>query len=230
MCPKPDIELYPEFLIADLALASRSIPSFTLTSQSLLAPCLEQHTPSVIIAEAAFLPQLLELVYDMKEGTHYPIIVVGEHNVKAKQTARLLKWEDVERQGAQLQEVPPTAPGEFRPVCREQSVRDRISDPKQIFSVSFYASPSGELRGAQLTHENITAGVAAIRALLPPSGPISALDTIASAHSLSTAFGRTVAYTAVFEGANFATFSSSKIHGNDDGKCASSVVVGQVLN
>ncbi|KAF7796891.1 hypothetical protein EIP86_008076 [Pleurotus ostreatoroseus] len=200
-----------EFLVADMALASRSIPSFTLTSQSLLSPCLEEHTPSAIITEAEFLPQLLELVYDMKEGSHYPIIVVGEPKVRADQAARLLKWEDVERQGAQLPELPPIVSGECRYGCSEQSVHDRMQDPKQVFSVSFYASSTGELRGAQLTHENVTAGVAAVRTLLPPSGTISPLDTIVSAHSLSTAYGRAVAYTAVFEGANFATFASSKI-------------------
>ncbi len=67
------------------------------------------------------------------------------------------------------------------------------------------------MQGAQLTHENITAGVAAIRALLPASHPLSPLDTIVSAHSLSTAYGRAIAYTAVFEGTSFATLHSSKL-------------------
>lgn len=46
---------------------------------------------------------------------------------------------------------------------------------------------------------------------MPSSAPLSSLDTIASAYSLSSAYGRVVAYTAIFEGANFATLSSSKI-------------------
>lgn len=62
-----------------------------------------------------------------------------------------------------------------------------------------------------LTHQNITAGVTAIRALLPPNAPLSALDTIISAHSLSTAFGRTIAYTALYDGTSFATLESSKV-------------------
>ncbi|KAJ3559882.1 hypothetical protein NM688_g72 [Phlebia brevispora] len=191
--------LNDEFVVSDLALASHSIPSFTLSSKSLLSPCLESHPPSAIITEAEFLPQLLELVYDIKEGSHYPIIVVGEPKIKVDDNMRVFKWEDIERRGAQLPEVPPTA-----------------SDPKQVFSVSFYSTASGALRGAQLTHENITAGVAAVRTLLPPSGPISPLDTIASAHSLSTPFGRAVAYTAIFEGSNFATLASTKVLGSHE--------------
>ena len=86
-----------------------------------------------------------------------------------------------------------------------------------MFTVSFYRTPAGEVRGSQYTHENITAGIMAIRALLPSSGPISPLDTIISAHSLSSGYGRAVAYTALFEGANFATVSSTKIHGTEAG-------------
>jgi len=66
------------------------------------------------------------------------------------------------------------------------------------------------VRAAHFTHQNITAGVTAIRALLPPSTHLSALDTIISAHSLSTAFGRSVAYAALYEGTSFATLESSK--------------------
>lgn len=84
-------------------------------------------------------------------------------------------------------------------------------DPQRVFSVSFHASPSGGLRGTQLSHENITAGVTAIRALFPSSGALSPLDTVVSAHSLSTPFGRAVAYTALYEGANFVTVASSKV-------------------
>lgn len=87
-----------------------------------------------------------------------------------------------------------------------------------MFSVSFYKTPSGQLRGAQLTHQNVTAGVAAIRALFPTSGALSSLDTIVSSHSLSTPYGRAVAYTAIFEGASFATLASSKVIGVSEGK------------
>jgi long-chain acyl-CoA synthetase len=67
------------------------------------------------------------------------------------------------------------------------------------------------VRAAHFTHQNVTSGVTAVRALLPPATPLSALDTIVSAHSLSTAFGRSVAYTALYEGSSFATLESSKL-------------------
>jgi long-chain acyl-CoA synthetase len=67
------------------------------------------------------------------------------------------------------------------------------------------------MQAAHFTHQNITAGVTAIRALLPPASHLSALDTIISAHSLSTAFGRSVAYTALYEGTSFATLESSRL-------------------
>lgn len=57
----------------------------------------------------------------------------------------------------------------------------------------------------------MTAGVAATRALLPLSYALSPLDTIVSAHSLSTAYGRAIAYTAIFEGTSLATLDSSKL-------------------
>lgn len=103
-----------EFAIADLALSSHSIPSFTLTSISLLSPVLESHPPSAIITHADLLPSLLELVYDTHEGSHHTIIVVGEPNNKVIQglPVRVLKFEDLEREGALLEAVPPTAPGE----------------------------------------------------------------------------------------------------------------------
>lgn len=84
-------------------------------------------------------------------------------------------------------------------------------DPSTVFTVSFYVSPSGRLESTHLTHENITAGVAATRTLLPLSNAISPLDTIVSAHSMSTAFGRTVAYTALYEGTGFATMPSTAL-------------------
>ncbi|GJE86971.1 acetyl-CoA synthetase-like protein [Phanerochaete sordida] len=198
-----------EFVLSDLALSAYSIPSFTLTSISLLSPVLETHPPSAIITEAEFLPQLLELIYDTNEGSHHTVIVVGEPNVKNVQglnQVRVIKFSDLEKEGAQLDQLAPSA-----------------TDPLQVFTVSFYETPSGDLRGAQFTHENITAGVTAMRALMPTSGPISPLDTVVSAHSLSSGYGRAVAYTAIFEGANFVTTSSSKLVQVDS-------VAGQDLN
>lgn len=92
----------------------------------------------------------------------------------------------------------------------------RFPDPNDVFTVSFYQDPQGEIQAAQLTHLNITAGVTATRSLLPLSTPMSALDTLVSAHSLSTAFGRTIAYTALYEGTSFATLSSTTLYKTDD--------------
>lgn len=193
-----------EFLLSDLALSSHAIPSFTLTSMSLLSSVLDNHPPSAIITEAQFLPHLLELIYDTNEGSHHTIIVVGEPNakhIKGLKQARVFRFSDLEKQGAQLEQVAPSA-----------------TDPLQVFTVSFYETPSGTLRGVQFTHENLTAGVTAMRALMPSSGPISPLDTVVSVHSLSSGYGRAVAYTAIFEGANFATTSSSKVVRTENGQ------------
>jgi long-chain acyl-CoA synthetase len=92
-----------------------------------------------------------------------------------------------------------------------------LADPQDVFTVSFFESESGHLEGVQLTHENLTAGVAAICALLPLSNTaLSPFDTIVSSHSLSTAFGRAIAYAAVLEGTNFATMESSKLFRVDE--------------
>ena len=85
------------------------------------------------------------------------------------------------------------------------------SGPDDVFTASFYRDTNNEVRAAYLTHQNITAGVTAIRAILPSSAPLSALDTVISGHSLSTAFGRTIAYTALYEGTSFATLESAKL-------------------
>ncbi|CCM03866.1 uncharacterized protein FIBRA_06016 [Fibroporia radiculosa] len=184
-----------ELLIADLALASYSVPSFMITSLSLLSSVIETHPPSVIITHASFLPHLLELILDSNDSTHIAIVVVGESNGKdVPGHVQLLKWDDVELHGSRLEQLPFATP-----------------NPKDVLSVSFYSSPSGELRGAQLTHENLTAGVAATRNLLPLSNAISPLDTIVSAFPMCTPYGRAVAYTAVNEGTSFATFDSTKM-------------------
>ena len=81
-----------------------------------------------------------------------------------------------------------------------------------VFTISFFESRPGHIQGAQFTHENMTAGVFATRALLPLSHAMSSLDTIVSAHSLSTPYGRAIAYTAIFEGTSFATLNSSKLY------------------
>ncbi|KAF9050711.1 hypothetical protein BDZ89DRAFT_1057149 [Hymenopellis radicata] len=188
-----------EFVIGDMALASHSIPSFTISSPTLLSGILDSHPPTVIITHAELLPQLLELIYDAGEaGQHHTIVIVGDPSPQAMATVaskvKVLRWDDVEREGV-----------------KSQKILSPIPKPSDVFTVSFFTGANGQMQGAQLTHENITAGVAATRALLPASHPLSPLDTIVSAHSLSTAFGRAIAYTAVFEGTSFATLQSTKL-------------------
>lgn len=85
-----------------------------------------------------------------------------------------------------------------------------------MYTTSFYMTPSGKVQGAQLTHENFTAGVAAIRALFPAAMALSSLDTVVSAFPLSTAYGRAIAYTAIHEGTSFATVPSSEVFHTDE--------------
>jgi long-chain acyl-CoA synthetase len=68
-----------EFIIADLALASHSITSYTLSSPTLLPAVLESYPPSAILTHAFLLPQLLEHIYETSEqSVEHTIIVVGE--------------------------------------------------------------------------------------------------------------------------------------------------------
>jgi long-chain acyl-CoA synthetase len=204
-----------EFLITELALASHSIPSFTLSSPSLLTPVLESHPPSAIIIDGSILPHALELIYELNEHGHHFVIVLGETDdqvlSKASEHVKIVRWSDIEAQGKAATPITSPPPGECHPFPRIQS-RSLIlvSGPDDVFTVSFYRDTNNEVRAAYLTHQNITAGVTAIRALLPPSAPLSALDTVISAHPLSTAFGRSIAYTALYEGTSFATLESTK--------------------
>lgn len=86
------------------------------------------------------------------------------------------------------------------------------SDASDVFSVSFHEEQSGGLGSTKFTHENVTAGVAAVRAMLPSSNMLSALDTIVSAHPLNTIYGRVIAYTALYEGTSFATLFSANVN------------------
>ena len=176
---------------------------------------MDHHPPSAIITNAEFLPHLLELIYDTNDDSHHTVIVVGELATKVTQGlghTRVLSWTEIERQGTQLQQIPGSPAGKRRHAVRVKTSREPdCTDPKHIFTASFYETRDGELHGVQFSHENLTGGVAAVRALLPPSSPISSLDTIISAHSLSTPFGRAVAYTALYDGANFATLLSTQL-------------------
>ena len=99
-----------EFVISDLALASHSIVSLTLTSPKLLSSIIKAHPPSAIICHAFLVPQLLEHLYD--EGhrhVEYTIIVVGEPTkgmmASVASNLKLLQFEDVEREGTKRQKL-----------------------------------------------------------------------------------------------------------------------------
>ncbi|KAF8136305.1 hypothetical protein EV363DRAFT_1446732 [Boletus edulis] len=188
-----------EFVIADLALAKYSLVSITLSSQKLLSRVLEAHSPSTIIVDADFLPHLLRLIYGAKEH-NYKIIMVGQADTgvqpNAAPAAQIINWAQVEADGSQaVNAVPPP------------SVR-----PDDPFTLAFFETSSGDLQGVRFTHSNFTSGVTAIRALFPPSIALSTLDTLVSTHSLSTPFGRAVAYTALYDCTCFATCDSTSIY------------------
>ncbi|KAG6376099.1 hypothetical protein JVT61DRAFT_2071 [Boletus reticuloceps] len=192
-----------EFVIADLALAKYSIVSITLSSQKLLSRVLEAHSPSAIIVGADFLPHLLRLIYGAKEHD-YKIIVVGQADTgvqpNAAPAAQIINWAQVEADGSQA--VNAVTPPSVRP-----------DDP---FTLAFFETSSGDLQGVRFTHSNFTSGVTAVRALFPPSIALSTLDTLVSTHSLSTPFGRAVAYTALYDCTCFATCDSTSIYYKSD--------------
>ncbi|KAF9533356.1 hypothetical protein CPB83DRAFT_845124 [Crepidotus variabilis] len=194
-----------EFVVSDLALASHSIHSLTISSATLLSPVLDAHPPSAIICHAFLLPHLLEFIYDTHgRQAERTIIVIGEPTAQAMASmasnVKILKFEDVEREGTKADKI-------FSPLPK----------PSDVFTTSFYKNSSGQIQGAQFTHENFTAGVAAIRALFPAAMALSPLDTITSAYSLSTAYGRAIAYTAIHDGTSFATVQSSELfHPNEN--------------
>ncbi|KAI6111474.1 hypothetical protein EDD17DRAFT_1107278 [Pisolithus thermaeus] len=188
-----------EFLIADLALAKRSIASMTLCSPKLLSRVLETHPPTAIITDAGFVPLLLELIYDAQEHDHKIIVVgkyEGKHHPKTAKQVEIIPWTQVETDGANITES--IAAGAQRP-----------NDP---YTLAFFEAPSGKMQAVRFTHENMTSGVAAIRALFPPSMALSGVDTIVSNHSLSTPYGRAIAYSALYENASFATIDSTRMY------------------
>lgn len=187
-----------EFLIADLALAKFAISSMTLCSPTLLSRVLETHPPSAIIVDVDFLPRLLEVLPN--GGHQLKIIVVGQYEEKAMSKSsrelEIITWAQVEADGAKAADSTP-------PPSR---------NPDDAYTVAFLETSTGEMRGVRFTHENMTSAVAAIRALPPTSIGLSNLDTIVSCHSLSTPYGRGIAYTALYENASFATLDSTRMY------------------
>ena len=100
-----------EFIVTDLALASHSIISLTLSSATLLSPVLESYAPSAIITHAFFLPQLLELIYETEEKrtTEYIVVVVGEPTPLAMSSVasniKILSFANLEREGVKVEKI-----------------------------------------------------------------------------------------------------------------------------
>ncbi|KAG9055638.1 hypothetical protein FS842_001619 [Serendipita sp. 407] len=188
-----------EWLVADLALASYCVPTITLASRNLLNEVLDQYTPTSIIVQASFLVQLLE---QLEEAHTSPtIVVVGDKSGLVKQwemkvKSKLVAWEDL---GAATRDPPSVIP----------------PNASDISSAHFYSLESGKLRGVQFTHQNVVAGAYAILNAFPTSTPWGEGDMIISAHSLSTPYGRSILYAALYSGANFTTFASSILKETD---------------
>ena len=102
---------FSEFIVTDLALASHSITSLTLSSATLLSPVLESYAPSAIITHAFFLPQLLELIYETEEKrtTEYIVVVVGEPTPLAMSSVasniKILSFANLEREGVKVEKI-----------------------------------------------------------------------------------------------------------------------------
>ncbi|KAG1891489.1 hypothetical protein F4604DRAFT_1914290 [Suillus subluteus] len=185
-----------EFVITDLALSEQSIASITLSSPKLLAQVLEMHPPDAIITDTTFLPHVYKAAHDARKDNHKLIVV--DWVSRPSETMMPFSWNDVESLG-KVPQAPKNAP-----------------QPGSAYTVSFFETPSGEMRCVQLSHENFTSGVTAIRALFPAAINISTLDTVVSSHSLSTPYGRAIAYAALFEGASFATLPSTSVYRDGD--------------
>lgn len=117
------LRLIPEFLITELALASHSIPSLTLSSASLLSPVLESHPSSAVIVHGSLLMHTLELIYELSESVNYFVVVVGEVDEdvlsKASQHVKLARWADLEAQGKEAPLITSPAPGECHSFQRD---------------------------------------------------------------------------------------------------------------
>lgn len=107
-----------EFLLADLALASLSIPTLTLARLDLLADVLETYPPSAVIVPFEFIDHILELISDhVESGGDLTVIVVGDQNgvtlEKSKKSGiKIVRWEEV----AQTEAAPP--PEGLQPPCK----------------------------------------------------------------------------------------------------------------
>ncbi|PVG02165.1 acetyl-CoA synthetase-like protein [Serendipita vermifera] len=180
-----------EWLIADLALATYCVPTISLSSISLLSESLEAHPPNVIIVQSTFLGSLLELLVESR-NTSVVVVVVGDHTNEVqkkwsrKVDTRIILWEDLERTEVDLASTSPPVPAD-------------------VSSAHFFEIQNSNLRGVQFTHQNIVAGATAVLNIFPTIGTWSAKDSVVSTHNVSTPYGRSILYAALYGGAHFTT-------------------------
>ena len=165
------------------------------------------------------MPHLLELIHNAKEYDHR-IIIVGQTvdvRPKAARETQILSWAQVEANGAQV--VNAATPPSVRESCllNSPAVHGLLLQAPMIHLPLLSPRHLPEIDKGYALPTPISRLVSpAIRALFPPSIALSTLDTIVSGHSLSTPFGRAVAYTALYEGACFATYDSTRTYYNPD--------------
>ncbi|KDQ12388.1 hypothetical protein BOTBODRAFT_176607 [Botryobasidium botryosum FD-172 SS1] len=190
-----------EYLTSDLALSTHGIRSITITQLRLLSPVVDKHDLDAVITHVLFIDELLELLCE--EGTKSsPTVIVLGHELtpqaiaekSKKANIKVVSWEDVIASGNTQGKVPVEVP-----------------KPEDIVTTSYYDIKGETLIGVDLTHQNFTAGPTVIRHMLSIAAPFSPSSRILSAHSLSTPFGRALAYTALYEGSGIAALESTKI-------------------
>ncbi|KAF9514878.1 hypothetical protein BS47DRAFT_1392137 [Hydnum rufescens UP504] len=186
-----------EWLLIDLTLSNFRIHSTTLTKLNLLSPILAHHIPDVIFTHVSLLEPVLEQVAE--EGNHFPIVVVGENALTKAEASRNIGFNVVTLEEAE-------SSGRLG-----ENVSVEKSQPTDLFSTTFYDEHNEIPIGVQLTHQNLTAGPAAVRQFFTLTTPLSSSSTVLSAFPLSTPFGRAIAYYALFEGCNFATLNSTSL-------------------
>jgi len=99
----------------------------------------------------------------------------------------------------------------WKGVVKGVSARQSTKAPADLFSTTYYAMTEEVPAGVHITHMNLTSGPTAIRQFFTLTTPLSPASTVLSAFPLATPFGRAIAYTALLEGSNFATFDSTSL-------------------
>jgi len=185
------------WVLTDLALSKINVPSFTIASLEFLAPVLEHYPPSAIVCHADLATQILEIISDSNEHAHHQLIVIGRNaesdaHLTSQRALKTHRWEELLEAGKQ-----------------ETNVALPTPKPSDVITVAFHSVSNGVPQGTKITHENVVAGVTATRVLPPLNDLLTPADMVYSAYSPSTALGRTILYTALYEGTHFSTTQST---------------------